>query len=76
MKVSTPAAVGVRDAAPKAGPIEVRHVDGEEYEIRIGGHRVRVDQPMESGGHDRGPTPTDLFVGSLAACVAFTPDAT
>jgi putative redox protein len=53
------------------GPIDVVHVAAEEYEIRVGGHRVRVDQPPESGGHGRGPTPTELFVGSLAGCVAF-----
>jgi uncharacterized OsmC-like protein len=55
-----------------AARIEVRPVAAEEYEIRIDGHhRVRVDQPAESGGHDRGPTPTQLFVGSLAGCVAY-----
>jgi putative redox protein len=56
---------------PGTGPIDVVHVEAEEYEIGVGGHRVRVDQPPESGGHGRGPTPTEMFVGSLAGCVAF-----
>jgi putative redox protein len=50
--------------------IDVGHLDGEAYEIRVRGHRVRVDQPADLGA-DTAPTPTELFVGSLAACVAF-----
>jgi uncharacterized OsmC-like protein len=52
-------------------PLDVGYVEGEVYEIRVRGHRVRVDQPAELGGDDSAPTPTELFVGSLAACVAF-----
>lgn len=29
-----------------------------------------VDQPVEADGTDSGPTPTELFVGSLSWCVA------
>jgi len=47
--------------------IWVRHEGGDRYLIEVGGHGVVVDQP-ETG--DSGPTPTDLFVGSLAACTA------
>jgi uncharacterized OsmC-like protein len=32
---------------------------------------VLVDQPAEAGGADTAPTPTELFVASLASCVAF-----
>jgi putative redox protein len=51
--------------------VDVDFLDGEAYEIQIRGHRVLVDQPADVGGADRAPTPTELFVGSLAACVAF-----
>src|SRR6266487_881406 len=51
--------------------VDVDFLDGEAYEIQVRGHRVRVDQPADLGGDDRAPTPTELFVGSLAACVAF-----
>jgi uncharacterized OsmC-like protein len=51
--------------------VEVGYLDGERYEITIDGHRVTVDQPAAAGGTDTAPTPTELFVGSLAACVAF-----
>jgi uncharacterized OsmC-like protein len=32
---------------------------------------VTVDQPAALGGDDGAPTPTELFVASLATCVAF-----
>jgi len=51
--------------------MEVRFRTGESYEIAIRDHLVRVDQPAEAGGQDDAPTPTELFVASLAACVAF-----
>jgi putative redox protein len=51
--------------------VDVRFQEGEAYEIRLGEHTVVVDQPVDAGGNDTGPTPTELFVASLAACVAF-----
>ena len=51
--------------------MDVRFVSGEAYEIAVRGHRVLVDQPADTGGEDRAPTPTELFVASLATCVAF-----
>jgi uncharacterized OsmC-like protein len=49
----------------------VSHVEGEIYDVHTRGHSVRVDQPTASGGTDTALTPTELFVGSLASCVAF-----
>jgi putative redox protein len=48
----------------------VRHQDRDGYQVEVRGHTVQVDQPVDAGGDDRGPTPVELFVGSLAACVA------
>jgi putative redox protein len=63
---------GTAGPAPcRAEPVDVAYLDGEAYEISIRGHRIRVDQPTDQGGHDSAPTPTELFVASLAACVAF-----
>jgi uncharacterized OsmC-like protein len=53
-----------------AEEIRVRHEGGDRYRIEVGGHEVVVDQPVSAGGTDTGPTPTDLFVGTLAACTA------
>ena len=62
--------------APLAGAgethrMDVRYVAGETYEVAVRGHRVVVDQPADAGGQDSAPTPTELFVASLATCVAF-----
>lgn len=51
--------------------IRVEHQRGDRFLIRIRGHDVVVDQPIGVGGDDLGPTPTELFVASLAACVGF-----
>lgn len=44
------------------------HEDVDRFGVRIRGHEFEVDQP-DSG--DAAPTPTELFVASLASCVAF-----
>lgn len=49
----------------------VSHAEGDAYTVDIRGHLVQVDQPVEAGGTDTAPTPTELFAASLATCVAF-----
>lgn len=51
--------------------VTVQHVDGDRFTIGIRDHLVEVDQPVSDGGDDTAPTPTELFVASLASCVAF-----
>ena len=51
--------------------ITVSHVGGDRLRIAIRGHELFADQPVEDGGGDTAPTPTELFLGSLAACVEF-----
>jgi uncharacterized OsmC-like protein len=51
--------------------IRVEHLAGDSFVVGVRGHRVVVDQPVANGGDDLGPTPTELFVSGLAACVAF-----
>lgn len=64
-------------AAPAPAPamaartVRVEHRGEDKFDIRIRGHVVRVDQPTEDGGEDTAPTPTELFIASLASCVAF-----
>ena len=50
--------------------IRVEHLGGHRFEVGVRGHTLVVDQPVEAGGHDAGPNPTELFVAGLAACVA------
>lgn len=49
--------------------ITVAYESGDRLNIGIRGHEVTTDQPVKDGGADTGPTPTELFVASLAACV-------
>jgi putative redox protein len=58
-------------AAADAQRMDVRFVSGETYEVAVGGHHLLVDQPVGAGGRDAAPTPVELFVASLATCVAF-----
>ncbi len=51
--------------------IFVRHDQGDRFTISVRGHHLTIDQPVEDGGDDMGPTPSELFVASLAGCVGF-----
>lgn len=52
-------------------PLRVVHLGGDRFDISVRGHSIRTDQPDSDGGEDTGPTPTELFIASLAGCVAF-----
>jgi putative redox protein len=51
--------------------LSVAHQTADRFQLQVRSHRLLCDQPLAEGGGDQGPTPTELFVGSLAACVAF-----
>lgn len=51
--------------------LRVVHEDGDRFTVEVRDHSITVDQPVADGGADRGPSPTELFVASLASCVAF-----
>lgn len=57
--------------APTTSAMRVEHLGDDRFSIDVRGHRLVVDQPAEMGGEDTAPTPTELFVASLASCVAF-----
>lgn len=44
---------------------------GMRYDIVSGRHRLITDQAVEDGGQDAGMSPVELFVGSVAGCVAY-----
>ena len=50
--------------------ITVHHENLDRFRIEVRGHAIVVDQPGPASG-DAGPTPTELFVASLAACAGF-----
>ena len=51
--------------------LHVAYHGGTRFDIISGKHRIVSDQPEEDGGQDAGMSPTDLFVGSIASCVAY-----
>lgn len=52
-------------------PLRVDHRGGDKFDINVRGHVISVDQPVKDGGDDTALTPTELFIASLASCVAF-----
>jgi uncharacterized OsmC-like protein len=50
--------------------ITIRPEHDDHYHVGIRHHGLVVDQPAGDAA-DLGPTPTELFVAGLAACVAF-----
>jgi uncharacterized OsmC-like protein len=70
---SSVAATRRAEAAPVPARTRLRvdHLAGDRFAIAVRGHEVLVDQPLAAGGDDTAPTPTELFVASLASCVGF-----
>ena len=58
-------------AEAEALTMRVRYDRGDRFAIDIRDHEVVVDQPPQMHGDDLGPTPTELFIASLASCVGF-----
>jgi uncharacterized OsmC-like protein len=65
------AAAGIPDAPGTADRVDVTPLAGEAYAAVTRGHRIVVDQPADAGGRDSAPTPVELFVASLATCIAY-----
>jgi putative redox protein len=51
--------------------LTVTYKGGTQFDISDGRHVIVSDQPVEEGGADAGPSPVELFVASLAACVGY-----
>lgn len=72
--VEVQSTVGLAPAPPAVyddGALRVTWQGDDRFDVKIRDHMVTVDQPAAVGGADGGPTPTELFVGSLASCAAF-----
>jgi uncharacterized OsmC-like protein len=49
--------------------ITVEQQNGQEFQVSIRHHRIRSDMSPQDGGKDQGPSPTELLVGALGACL-------
>ena len=47
----------------------ITHIENDRFELAVRHHRLHTDQPIGDGGQDTAPTPVELFILSLAACV-------
>lgn len=53
--------------------VAVKRIDGYAHEVDLDGdHELIVDEPLDKGGTDTGPRPTQLLGASLAGCIAIT----
>jgi putative redox protein len=50
-----------------------RRRQGYAHDVEIDGeHTLVIDEPLESGGADEGPSPTRMLAAALAACTGIT----
>src|SRR5476651_2730128 len=50
-----------------------RDEDGTlKHTVQVREHQITVDEPLEVGGDDAGPSPQELLAVSLASCTAIT----
>lgn len=45
---------------------------GWAMHVEIGPHVLRIDEPVEDGGTDTGPTPTETLMAALGTCESMT----
>src|SRR5258707_5327907 len=60
---------GDQNSSP--GRVCVTLEDGDRFVITTRGHEMLVDQPVAEGGQNSAATPTELFIASMASCIAF-----
>lgn len=56
-------------------PITVRTEQGYRTAVHIRNHTVMADEPIQAGGTDTAPTPMEILLGTVGACVAVTTQA-
>jgi putative redox protein len=49
-----------------------RRRQGYTHDVEVSGHRLVIDEPVEAGGANQGPSPTRTIAAALAACTAIT----
>lgn len=52
--------------------VTARSGEGYRTIINVRDHEVYADEPVDSGGTDTAPTPTELLLGALGACIVIT----
>ena len=52
--------------------VTARSLDNLQVQIQASNHHILADEPLTAGGEDKGPSPYDLLLSSLAACKVMT----
>ena len=52
--------------------VTARGLQNLQVEIQASNHHILADEPLSAGGDDKGPSPYDLLLSSLAACKVMT----
>ncbi len=52
--------------------VTARSLQNLQVEIQASNHPILADEPLNAGGEDKGPSPYDLLLSSLAACKVMT----
>ena len=55
-----------------SAPVIIRSNAPFRCEVEAGPHRWILDEPIESGGTNEGPTPYDMLAAALGGCTAMT----
>ena len=61
-----------RNSGTRSMRAVARQRKGFTHDVRVGDHTLVSDEPAQSGGDDRGPSPQELLAASLASCTAVT----
>ena len=48
---------------------KIRYEGGKRFVAQNKGHNITIDQPKEFKGSDQGPTPSEIFIDSIGACI-------
>ena len=51
--------------------VMARYIEDSKFEVAARGHRVICDQPIDNGGSDKGMSPPEFLLASLATCAAY-----
>ena len=51
--------------------VMARYLEESRFEVAARGHRVICDQPIDNGGSDKGMSPPEFLLASLATCAAY-----
>jgi putative redox protein len=64
--------MGVSDGLTRMKATARRDGGGFRHTVQVHDHELTVDEPVQAGGQDAGPSPQELLAVSLASCTAIT----